>query len=463
MLLMLIFVSIADAQVFYIGKYGGKPNSDIAQALTSAYKEACASTTPSKVVVPKGRYNLSPVNFEGPCRAPIEFQFQDTFIAATEKTTEDSWVAFSRIDRITVSGGGVFDGQGPTAWGKDPTKLVITYGGKWVENFYESDETEFLKVHRNLTYNELVKVVQGVANIDLTRFTIVLRTLVDNTPNGAHRRLIVTSPSNGALWPQEAYNVRLVIFTSFEARKNISRTFQGHKLQLSMFRKEENRSEGGLSGGRETRPEEGDDAKVRRFMKKKKRFQFSSEAAALHIRDLAPGESINTDGIHIGRSSGINVIDSNIKTGDDCVSIGDGSQQITIQRVTCVPGHGISVGSLGKYENEEPVVGVAVRYCTLTGTSNGVRIKTWPASYEGSVSDMHFEDIIINNVGTLVLIDQAYCPWNQCNAKVPSKVKISGVTFKNIRGNSSTPIAVKLACSSGFPCQGVEIADIDLR
>ncbi|TXG68965.1 hypothetical protein EZV62_003900 [Acer yangbiense] len=63
--------------------------------------------------------------------------------------------------------------------GKDPTKLVITYGGKWVGNFYEGGETEFLKVHRNLSYDELLKVVQGVANVDLRRFTIELRTLVD--------------------------------------------------------------------------------------------------------------------------------------------------------------------------------------------------------------------------------------------------------------------------------------------
>ncbi|KAK3221293.1 hypothetical protein Dsin_008318 [Dipteronia sinensis] len=36
-----------------------------------------------------------------------------------------------------------------------------------------------VKVHRNLTYAELCRVVQGVANVDLTRFTIELRTLVD--------------------------------------------------------------------------------------------------------------------------------------------------------------------------------------------------------------------------------------------------------------------------------------------
>ena len=46
-------------------------------------------------------------------------------------------------------------------------------------NFYEVGETEFLIVHRNLTYDELLRVVQGVANVDLRRFTIELRPLVD--------------------------------------------------------------------------------------------------------------------------------------------------------------------------------------------------------------------------------------------------------------------------------------------
>ena len=45
-------------------------------------------------------------------------------------------------------------------------------------NFYEGGETEFLRVHRNLTYDELLRV-QGVANVDLRRFTVELRTLID--------------------------------------------------------------------------------------------------------------------------------------------------------------------------------------------------------------------------------------------------------------------------------------------
>jgi galacturan 1,4-alpha-galacturonidase len=141
-----------------------------------------------------------------------------------------------------------------------------------------------------------------------------------------------------------------------------------------------------------------------------------------HVTITAPGDSPNTDGIHIGRSSSINITDTNIATGDDCISMGDGSQDVTINKVTCGPGHGISIGSLGKYTNEEPVSGIRVIGCTLTDTMNGVRIKTWPSNpTSGFATDMHFEDIIMNNVANPIIIDQVYCPWNQCKAQVRKK------------------------------------------
>jgi len=134
---------------------------------------------------------------------------------------------------------------------------------------------------------------------------------------------------------------------------------------------------------------------------------------------IAPATSPNTDGIHIGKSSEINITSSYISTGDDCISIGDGSKQITVLNVTCGPGHGISIGSLGKYSNEEPVEYITVRNCTLRNTDNGLRIKTWPTTpITYLASNLHFENIIMDNVSNPVIIDQEYCPWNRCSKQV---------------------------------------------
>ncbi|KAK6774331.1 hypothetical protein RDI58_029570 [Solanum bulbocastanum] len=132
----------------------------------------------------------------------------------------------------------------------------------------------------------------------------------------------------------------------------------------------------------------------------------------------ALANSPNTDGIQVARASSVNIT---------------------------------HVGSLGKNAGEKPVVGVFVKNCTFTSTDNGVRIKTWPASHPGVVSDIHFEDIIVQNVSNPIVIDQAYCPSGQCN---------KDVSIQNIKGTSRTQNAVTLLCSKGSPCEGVEVGDI---
>ncbi|KAK4492947.1 hypothetical protein RD792_000274 [Penstemon davidsonii] len=177
----------------------------------------------------------------------------------------------------------------------------------------------------------------------------------------------------------------------------------------------------------------------------------------------APDESPNTDGIHLGRDSNITVIDSIIQTGDDCVSIGDESTEIHVENVTCGPGHGISVGSLGSNVAEKDVIGIYVKNCTFLSTVNGVRVKTWPsAPARLEVKNLHFEDIIMDNVSYPIIIDQEYCPHNLCNLKDPSYVKISNIFIKNIRGTSHYPEAVTLVCSRTNPCVNVQISDVDL-
>ncbi|CAH2078685.1 unnamed protein product [Thlaspi arvense] len=177
----------------------------------------------------------------------------------------------------------------------------------------------------------------------------------------------------------------------------------------------------------------------------------------------APFDSPNTDGIHIERSSNVYFSRSHIATGDDCVSIGQGNSQITITSIKCGPGHGISVGSLGRYPNEKDVKGLVVRDCKMSGTTNGIRIKTWADSPGlSAATNMTFQNIMMDNVTNPIIIDQSYCPFSSCTSNVPSKVKLSEIYFKNIRGTSSSRVAVQLHCSRGMPCKKVYLENVHL-
>lgn len=59
----------------------------------------------------------------------------------------------------------------------------------------------------------------------------------------------------------------------------------------------------------------------------------------VHI--IAPENSPNTDGIHTILSTNITIENSDIRTGDDCISISHGTTYLQINNVTCGPGHGI--------------------------------------------------------------------------------------------------------------------------
>lgn len=56
---------------------------------------------------------------------------------------------------------------------------------------------------------------------------------------------------------------------------------------------------------------------------------------------LAPGDSPNTDGIHVQQSSNVAILSSTIGTGDDCISIGPGTSHLWMEKIACGPGHGI--------------------------------------------------------------------------------------------------------------------------
>ncbi|KAF9596336.1 hypothetical protein IFM89_008862 [Coptis chinensis] len=192
-------------------------------------------------------------------------------------------------------------------------------------------------------------------------------------------------------------------------------------------------------------------------------FLMSNDILVQDLNIIAPNKSPNTDGIHISQSTKINIMSSTIGVGDDCISIGPGSNNIFISKITCGPGHGISVGSLGKYPNEKDVSGVHVQNCTLIGTDNGVRVKSWPGSPPSKANNLTFEGIIMTNVKNPIIIDQEYYLGRGCETNKPSQVKISDVLFKNIRGTAITKFEVTLVCSSSMACENVVLANIDLK
>ncbi|KAE9608049.1 putative polygalacturonase [Lupinus albus] len=136
----------------------------------------------------------------------------------------------------------------------------------------------------------------------------------------------------------------------------------------------------------------------------------------------APGNSPNTDGIDIAQSSFINIHHSTISTGDDCIALNDGTSNINITYINCGPGHGISIGSLGKNGAYETVEQVYVSYCSFNGTTNGVRIKTW----------------------------------------LESGVEIIGVIYKDVKGTSASEVAINLDCRSSKGCSDIIMEEINI-
>ncbi|KAJ0800847.1 putative endo-polygalacturonase [Helianthus annuus] len=178
---------------------------------------------------------------------------------------------------------------------------------------------------------------------------------------------------------------------------------------------------------------------------------------------VAPDLSPNTDGIHLISSTGVTILNSKIATGDDCISIGPGNSNIWIEKVTCGPGHGISIGSLG-WELQEPgVQNVVVKSTTFIGTQNGVRIKTWARRSNGFVKNVVFQHSTMVNVQNPIIIDANYCPNKKNCPNHVLGVKISNVVYEDVHGTSATQVAVKFDCSKGKPCSGIRLKDVNLK
>ncbi|KAI4385596.1 hypothetical protein MLD38_003603 [Melastoma candidum] len=191
-------------------------------------------------------------------------------------------------------------------------------------------------------------------------------------------------------------------------------------------------------------------------------FEDCTSVQAVNLSITAPEESPNTDGIHVSRTQNIAIQNCVIATGDDCISIVGGSSNVQATDITCGPGHGISIGSLGAGDSQDYVSDVLVTRATLSGTTNGVRIKTWQGG-SGYAKSIKFQDIVMKNVANPIIIDQNYCDQKTKCQTQASAVQVSNVVYSDIRGTSASEEAIIFNCSKSHPCQGITLQDINLR
>ncbi|CAO2832623.1 unnamed protein product [Amaranthus hypochondriacus] len=349
--------SVDATKVFNVQNFGASATgkSDTSKAFLGAWKAACNSEGSATIVIPRGRYLLHPVNFEGvDCKSNnIRFEMDGTIVAPFDYDLlggVERWIGFESVSGVTIAGHGTFDAKGASLW--------ACKKGQNGANCPDGATTLTFTNSNNI-------VIKGISSLNSQLYHIVIN------------------------------NCKNVLFQAVKIR--------------------------------------------------------------------ATGNSPNTDGIHVQFSSDVTIMNSNIKTGDDCVSIGPGTKNLWIERIACGPSHGISIGSLAKDKDEEGVQNVTVKTAVISYSTTGVRIKSWGRPSNGFVQGVVFQDILMHNVWNPIIIDQNYCPHNNNCPNQESGIEIEDVKYQNIRGSSQSEVAMTFNCSSTNPCKGIQLQNIDLK
>ncbi|OBZ90404.1 Exopolygalacturonase rpg16 [Choanephora cucurbitarum] len=186
----------------------------------------------------------------------------------------------------------------------------------------------------------------------------------------------------------------------------------------------------------------------------------------LNTVSKSSNDAHNTDGIDISNSKNITWSNSVVRNGDDCMAINGNTSNVKVNNVQCTGSHGFSVGSLGKGGENDVVSGIVVTNSKCTDCQNGLRIKTWPGG-KGSVSNVQFSGVQLNNVDNPILITTHYCDNNQmsyCKGNDNASLTIKDVQIKSISGSASSagkPV-LSINCSKNTPCSGFSVSGINV-
>ena len=135
------------------------------------------------------------------------------------------------------------------------------------------------------------------------------------------------------------------------------------------------------------------------------------------VKVRAPRDAPNTDAVDPGPGANFWIHDCEIDTGDDDIVIKSGGTNILIENNTIKHGHGISIGS----GTVDGIRNMLVRNCTMTGTDNGIRIKSMRGA-GGLVENVRYSHITMKDVTNAIVFQLNYGDANRPNFKGDSRL-----------------------------------------
>ncbi|RLN28342.1 hypothetical protein C2845_PM05G30700 [Panicum miliaceum] len=194
-------------------------------------------------------------------------------------------------------------------------------------------------------------------------------------------------------------------------------------------------------------------------------FTRSSNVEANYLRVTSPEDSFDTKGIHLVDSKNVHVMDNLISTGDDCVSIVGNCTDVRLRAISCGPGHGISIGTLGVNGSVDYVEKIKVDTLFISNAENGVRVKTAKNGVGGFARKVKFESIVMRNITNPIIVDQGNSDDPADSSEAPTAttaVQVEKINYIDIRGTSASEHAVTFSCSDAKPCRHLSLTNVNL-
>lgn len=185
----------------------------------------------------------------------------------------------------------------------------------------------------------------------------------------------------------------------------------------------------------------------------------------------------NSDGFDISSTDNLILENSYVSNQDDCVAVTSGSN-ILVTGMTCIGGHGLSIGSIGG-KSDNVVDGVTFSNSVITNSQNGARIKTNsgttgtvscllsltndPILTTWQVNNVVYSNITMSGISKYGIdIQQDYLNGGPTGTPT-NGVIISNISFLNVKGtvSSSSAYDYYILCGSGS-CSGFTFSDVSI-